>query len=579
MNNLLSTIAVFMLLSLSVTSYSQTEETDDVATTPATQSLESEYLKELDRWMLQAYEGDREAQFKVGVLFTNDQFKSADLGQSVYWYKQAARQGHAPAQYNLGHQYLTGSGVKRNESEAMKWWLKAAEQDHPLAQFNVGRAYYLGIGLKEDHAQSRLWFKRAAKNNEPKSIDILTQLNWSEPGEFKNSNESRATEAQLAAQGATTNNSKENGTITKAAQATSLSPSISIEEEHKTEALAAKAPTKAPTKAKPLLKAELIDNEATSEASIEVPDTDEAAAIATIEAPELRVKKDQDEPQRNNIQSEPNTDNSNPIAVYTNPAKRSVLIAILKDPKNLKVVSRNLEWTEVTSEVGFPVWVHRDYIVVADDIGAIQGNAVNARSVPLITSGTIVGRLNDNDTLAVIDQKNAWYRVMSPNHFKAWVKTNDLYRKNTPVVQAIAQAEKQVEKAESSQPNQPSNVTSLIKGKSAVNDNAWLFSQPADGYTLQLASFDDPEKVAEFRSRSKFIDNPDLHSFTSESKNITWTYFLFGEYGSSETAKQARLKINQKLAWVRSFGKLQQNRCLAWKKQLPPPKALNKYCS
>jgi len=94
----------------------------------------------------------------------------------VYWYKQAARQGHALAQYNLGHQYLTGIGVKRSESDAMKWWLKAALQDHPLAQFNVGRGYYLGIGLSEDQSQSKYWFKRAAQNQEPKSIEILEQL-------------------------------------------------------------------------------------------------------------------------------------------------------------------------------------------------------------------------------------------------------------------------------------------------------------------------------------------------------------------------------------------------------------------
>ena len=56
--------------------------------------------------MLAAYEGDRDAQFKVGVLFTNDQFSEPDYEQAVYWYKQAARQGHPLAQYNLGHQYL-----------------------------------------------------------------------------------------------------------------------------------------------------------------------------------------------------------------------------------------------------------------------------------------------------------------------------------------------------------------------------------------------------------------------------------------------------------------------------------------
>jgi len=114
--------------------------------------LQNEYQKELDKWMLQAYEGDRDAQFKVG--------------------------------FNLGHHFLTGEGVQRDENTAMNWWLKAAQQDHALAAFNVGRAYYLGIGLKEDHTLARYWFERAAQNREPKSIEILEKLGWAKKGQY-----------------------------------------------------------------------------------------------------------------------------------------------------------------------------------------------------------------------------------------------------------------------------------------------------------------------------------------------------------------------------------------------------------
>jgi len=261
---------------------------------------------------------------------------------------------------------------------------------------------------------------------------------------------------------------------------------------------------------------------------------------------------------------------SNPIAVYTNPSKRSVLITILDERKNLKVINSSPDWTEVTNGNGFPVWVHQNYIVVSDDIGSIQGNAVNARSVPLITSGTIVGQLNDNETLAVIDKKNAWFRVISPKRFRGWVKTDEYNR--TGRTRTTSQT--------ASNRANTINVPDVpLSNNASINDNDWLFSQPANGYTLQLASFDDRAKVAEFTSRKKFINNPNLHSFTSRSKDILWTYFLYGAFTSNEAAKQARIDINQKLAWVRSFGKLQQNRCISWKKQIPAPKELNKYCS
>ena len=510
MNKQIIAFAILALLTASGTGYAQTD-------TPAIEkpkSLEGEYQKELDRWMLQAYEGDRDAQFKVGVLFTNDQFQTADFEQSAYWYKQAARQGHSLAQYNLGHLYLTGNGAKRSEKEAMKWWLKAAEQDHPLAQFNVGRAYYLGIGLDEDHAQSRYWFERAAKNNEPKSIDILEQLGWAAPGEYKNSADRGGSKQPTDPQSISTPDTQlastdlvADSTTTEINDTTSEQPDSSVN-----------------------------DSDATAQGAVADADT----AIQT-----------------------------RPIAVYTNPAKRSVLIAIVDDREQLDVKSSGEEWTTVTSEYGFPVWVHQDYIVVSDDIGSIQGNSVNARSVPLITNGTVVGQLNDNETLVVLDKRNTWYRVMSPSRFKAWVKTEEYNRtgedqNDSTAITNEARATRQ----------------NAILDNGNNNDNDWLFSQAADSYTLQLASFDDPEKIAEFVSRKKFLNNPNLHSFSSTSRDdIHWTYFLYGAYSSSESAKEAREEIKQKLAWVRSFGKLQQNRCVAWKKRIPTPKELNKYCS
>jgi len=504
MNKLITVSTALVLLTLSYVGHSQTEP----VITKNQYSLEKDYQQELDKWMLQAYEGDLEAQFKVGVLFTNDQFKSADLQQAVYWYKLAARQGHALAQYNLGHQYLTGQGVKRDENEAMKWWLKAAEQDHALAQFNVGRAYYLGIGLKEDHSQSRLWFERAANNNEPKSIEILEQLGWSKPGKYKKG----------------------------AAPSSSFTISRSASQA-------------------------------------------EPQTTAPIQVASQPITQTAQRPTQNT--------RPNPIAVYTNPAKRSVLIAILDIRDQLNIVSATPQWTKVTSDGGFPVWVHQNYINASGGTGKIQGNAVNARSVPLVTNGTVVGQLNDNEAVTVIDQKDSWYRVVSPSRFHAWVKTGEFNQKQAPEPNNDQETqEEQVAQAPSSGPTVNANGDSSVEApevssstSSPINDNDWLFGQPSDSYTLQLASFNDPSKISEFKSRDNTFDNSALYNFTSISKDVTWTYFLYGAFESSDAAKQARVEIKQELAWIRSFGVLQQNRCVSWKQQIPTPKELNKYCS
>jgi len=591
---LVSLIGVISLISIA---HAQTEYTIS-SNNP---NLEAEYRAELDKWMLRAYEGDRDAQFKVGILFTNDQFNEPDYEQAVYWYKQAARQEHVLAQYNLGHQYLTGVGVKANTETAMQWWLKAAKNNHPLAQFNIGRAYYLGIGLKEDHDEARKWFTNAANNQEPKSIDILEQLGWAGPGEFTktsiasnsivddneqvrpniessaNDNEDTQTDAQLVSR------------ITPAPTATSESV-IALQD-------AIQEPTQKPIGTN-------VDTVITSPAATDTP-TEAVIDIAestdnTVTAETRELETASNTNNNTEKQTAPTNDtltsSNNPIALYTDPNIRSVLITIIDNKDDLEILKVGPKWIRVRLERGFPIWVHEDYIIASDGVGTITGSAVNARSVPIVTNGTIVGKLRKNESIEIIDKNNDWYRIVSPARFKAWVKVNDFNRQPyASTVAASSGANSSSSSTDKTRPldqnikwgtaSKPEPIKRAVKPSqpkariNGINDNEWLFSQPSDNYTLQLASFNEPEKIAEFVARDKFINNPDLHRFTSKGKNdVVWTYFLYGQYTDTELAKAARTEIKQKRAWIRNFGKLQQNRCVAWKRQLPPPKELNMYC-
>lgn len=545
--------------------------------------LEEEFRDELDKWMLRAYEGDRDAQFKVGVLFTNDQFDKPDYEQAVYWYKQAARQGHVLAQYNLGHQFLTGVGVAKNDSTAMQWWLRAAEQDHALAQFNVGRAYYLGIGLSMDHVLSKYWFERAAYNQEPKSIDILKQLGWytgnvatkptapalgnqrkalsDEENVVLQSSQAKPEPAEssknsyASAQNGNRTNSPLTSRITPVARADQASESV------------ANSPERV-NSPKPALTNQSPNRNQQSTAASSAPQP-----VATEQTP----------PQANV-----------PVAIYTNPQVRSVLIAIIDDRQTIDVVEYGDDWSIVQSTKGFPVWIHGDFIAVKNNIGTIIGQAVNARSVPIITNGTVVGKLDKGEKVAILSKRKEWYRVTAPTHFEAWVKTEDYNRKPTVVAAAVAPAPAQVSnKAKANVWVANTDKAPVVRGAKTVsdkkpkaqsnnkmitNDNAWLFSQPTENYTLQLASFDDPEKVQQFVSKRQFLNNPQLHQFTATGKELDWTYFLYGSYLDREQAESAKIEISQKRAWVRTFGRLQENRCLAWKTQLPSPPELNEHC-
>ncbi len=507
-------------------------------------NLEQEYRDELDKWMLRAYEGDRDAQFKVGVLFTNDQFGPPDFEQAVYWYKQAARQGHVLAQYNLGHQYLTGVGVEKSDASAMEWWLKAADQDHALAQFNVGRAYYLGIGLKEDHSESKYWFERAAANQEPKSIDILKQLGWYDSAAI-------ASRVPTAPTEPTTASLPSAGPVNAAGQDIYATSTANGDSSGLTSKIVPIAGEPAPVQRAPKVTASPAPTSSTTVVQNSTPTTQAAAAEA-----EPVTAKD-------------------PIALYTDPSVRSVLIAILDERDALLEVGRDTNWVTVQSTSGFPVWVHGDFLNVSGDTGTITGQAVNARSVPIITNGTVVGKLDKDEFVAILDERKGWYRVVAPPRFKAWAKVADMDRE---VLVAEREPAPSAEDAAPASDSAPATESAVASGEKPINDNEWMFNQPTARYTLQLASFDDLAKVEEFESRAKFADNPELHRFTSKGKNIEWTYFLYGSYATREEAEAAKLEINQKLAWVRSFGRLQENRCVAWKTQLPTPQELNRYC-
>jgi TPR repeat protein len=65
-----------------------------------------------------------------------------------------AEQGHANAQFNLGLMYSNGEGVPEDDAEAVKWSRKAAEQGHANAQLNLGYMYSIGTGVPEDDAEA-----------------------------------------------------------------------------------------------------------------------------------------------------------------------------------------------------------------------------------------------------------------------------------------------------------------------------------------------------------------------------------------------------------------------------------------
>ncbi|KAG0252764.1 hypothetical protein DFQ27_007865 [Actinomortierella ambigua] len=115
-------------------------------------------------WYLQAaMQGHANAQYHVG------RFRKFGLGahqsdsQACRWYEKAARQEDADAQICLGGMYEHGQGLEQSETEAFRWYTKAANLGHAEAQFILGSIYSSGrLGIERDSKTAAQWFRKAA---------------------------------------------------------------------------------------------------------------------------------------------------------------------------------------------------------------------------------------------------------------------------------------------------------------------------------------------------------------------------------------------------------------------------------
>ncbi|MHC5060354.1 MAG: secretin N-terminal domain-containing protein [Planctomycetota bacterium] len=127
------------------------------------QGVEQDY-KEAVKWYRKAAEQEyAEAQYDLGVMYDNGQGVEQDYKEAVKWYRKAAEQGHAEAQYNLGVMYDNGQGVEQDYKEAVKWYRKAAEQEYASAQYNLGTMYDNGQGVEQDYKEAVKWYHKAAE--------------------------------------------------------------------------------------------------------------------------------------------------------------------------------------------------------------------------------------------------------------------------------------------------------------------------------------------------------------------------------------------------------------------------------
>lgn len=149
---------------------------------------------------LAAEQGDTDAQYLLGRMYTEGRGVRKDEDQATYWYKkasegyrQAAIQGSPEAQFDLGIMYAKGLGVSKDEAKAFQWVQQSAEQGHVDAQYNLAEMYRNGRGVNKDRGKSvELYQKAAANGNTDAQLKLKiiadenkTKMTYYESGKLK----------------------------------------------------------------------------------------------------------------------------------------------------------------------------------------------------------------------------------------------------------------------------------------------------------------------------------------------------------------------------------------------------------
>lgn len=135
--------------------------------------------EEVNKYFAAAEQGDVEAQYQLGSMYSRGKSVKKNYELAVKWYTAAAEQGFAPALNNLGFAYQSGRGVSVDEKKAAELYSKGAEQGYPMAQYNLGFCYENGIGVEVDEKKAEeLYRKAVAQGNSyaQEKVEILDIL-------------------------------------------------------------------------------------------------------------------------------------------------------------------------------------------------------------------------------------------------------------------------------------------------------------------------------------------------------------------------------------------------------------------
>jgi TPR repeat protein len=123
-----------------------------------------------------AERGDREAMFRLGVMYASGRGVAEDDTRAAEWYRKAADKGDSRAMVHLAAMHTAGDGVRRDEDDARRWYQKAAEQGNTRAMTALGARCATGVGTARDDAAAVRWYTKAADAGDAHAMFLLGSM-------------------------------------------------------------------------------------------------------------------------------------------------------------------------------------------------------------------------------------------------------------------------------------------------------------------------------------------------------------------------------------------------------------------
>ncbi len=104
-------------------------------------------------------------------------YHKKDYKSALKYFKKSAKQGDADAQFNIGYMYSQGKGVTRDKTQAIKWYTKAAEQGKANASYNLALEYQYGCkNIKRDYSQMIKWYAKSVLDGNLSALSEFDDL-------------------------------------------------------------------------------------------------------------------------------------------------------------------------------------------------------------------------------------------------------------------------------------------------------------------------------------------------------------------------------------------------------------------